>query len=159
MADVTIEGFAEVQALLAKLGAQATETVKRQLAASGLEMETAAKQELTSVGGVDVGHLRASTHYRPANGGMAAEVAAPNPEAAAVEMGTASAGALKQHFPPPNALANWVRRHGMPESAAFLVARKIALRGIKARPWMSVAHDKTAPKFIKDLIAKLNQLV
>ncbi len=160
MADsVEIVGFAELQALLAKLGASATDTVKRQLAMSGFEMETEAKKNLTDVGGVDVGKLRASTHYRPSDGGLGAEVAAPNPEAAAVEMGTAPAGALKQHMPPSAALAGWVRRHGMPESAAFLVARAIKLRGIRARPWMSTAHTTIAPKFVKDLTAKLNQLV
>ena len=38
MANVTIEGLAELQAQLKKLGSDATETVKKQLAASGLEM-------------------------------------------------------------------------------------------------------------------------
>ena len=157
--EVKIEGLPELQALLKKLGSDATETVKRQLAASGLEMETEAKKNLGDVGGVDTSHLRTSTRYRPANSGLTAEVAAPNPEAAAVELGTAPAGELKQHFPPPKALKPWLRRHGMPESAAYVVARKIALKGIRARPWLSKAHDTIAQKFVKDLTAKLNQLV
>jgi len=159
MASVEIEGLPELQALLAKLSAQATETVKRQLAASGLELETEAKKNLGSVGGVDTGQARANTRYRSAEGGMAAEVYSPNPVAAALEFGTAPAGALKQHMPPSSALVGWVRRHGMPESAAYAVARKIALRGIRARPWLSTAHTTIAPRFVKDLTAALNKLL
>ena len=157
--EVTIEGLPELQALLRKLGSDATETVKKQLAASGLELETEAKKNLGDVGGVDTGQARASTRYRSAQGGLAAEVYSPNPVAAAIEFGTAPAGQLKQHMPPPAALQGWVRRHGMPESAAYPVARKIALVGIRARPWLSRAHDTIAQKFVKDLTAKLNALV
>lgn len=156
---VTIEGLPELQAQLKKLGADAVETTKKQLAASGLELETEAKKNLGSVGGVDTGQARSETRYRASDGGMGAEVYSPNPVAAAIEFGTAPAGALKAHMPPSSALAGWVRRHGMPESAAFLVARKIKLQGIRARPWMSKAHDTVAPKFVKDLMAKLNQLL
>ena len=161
MADdlVHIIGFPELQQALQAQAQQATEVLKRQMKASGLELETEAKKQLSDVGGVDTSHLRTSTRYRPANSGLTAEVAAPNPEAAAVELGTAPAGELKQHFPPPKALKPWLRRHGMPESAAYPVARKIALVGIRARPWLSRAHDTIAQKFVKDLTAKLNQLV
>lgn len=159
MASVQIEGLPELQAMLQKLGIQATETVKKQLAASGLELETEAKKNLSSVGGVDTGQARAATRYRSADGGMSAEVYSPNPVAAAIEFGTAPAGQLKQHMPPSTALAGWVRRHGMPESAAFLIARAIKLRGIRARPWLSVAHTTVSAKFVKDLTAQLNKLV
>ena len=161
MADnVTIVGFAELQAALEKSAAQALEVTRRQVAASGLELETEAKKNLTAVGGVDTGQARAATRYRASDGGMGAEVASPNPVAAAIEFGTAPAGALKQHFPPPKALEGWARRHGMTEpGAAFLIARKIALRGIPARPWLSKAHDTIAPKFESDLKSAINKLL
>lgn len=162
---VTIEGLPELQALLKKLGEQATETVKKQVMASGLELETEAKKNLTAVGGVDTGQARAATRYRSSDGGMGAEVYSPNPVAAAIEFGTAPLGKLKQHMPPSSALEAWVRRHGIADSpddvaeVAYAIARKIALHGIPARPWMSKAHDTVAPKFVKDLTAKLNQLI
>ena len=161
MADdlVQIIGFPELQQALQAQAQQATEVLKRQMKASGLELETEAKKQLSDVGGVDTGQLRVETRYRASDNELGAEVAAPNPVAAAVEYGTAPAGELKQHFPPPKALKPWLRRHGMPESAAYVVARKIALKGIRARPWLSKAHDTIAQKFVKDLTAKLNQLV
>jgi phage gpG-like protein len=39
-------------------------------------------------------------------------------------------------MPPPSALIPWMKRHGIPASAAFLVARAIAKRGIKPKPYM-----------------------
>jgi hypothetical protein len=47
----------------------------------------------------------------------------------------------------------------MPPGSGYLVARAIALRGIRARPWLSVAHDKIAPKFLSDLKSALNALL
>lgn len=161
MADdlVQIIGFPELQQALQAQAQQATEVLKRQMKASGLELETEAKKHLSDVGGVDTGQLRAETRYRPSDNGLGAEVAAPNPVAAAVEYGTAPAGQLKQHMPPPAALAGWVRRHGMPASAAFVVARKIALQGIRARPWLTVAHDKIAVKALADMKTAINKLI
>jgi hypothetical protein len=34
-------------------------------------------------------------------------------------------------MPPPQALRNWLRHHGLPESMAFVVARSIARKGTK----------------------------
>lgn len=158
--DFQIIGLPELEKALKRAQDEAVDTLKRQLLASGLELETAAKQELTSVRGVDTGQARAQTRSRPTDGGFAVEVYSPNPVAAAIEFGTAPAGKLKQHMPPPKALEAWARRHGMQgKGATYLIARKIALRGIPARPWMSVAHDKIAPKFVNDLRAKLNALL
>lgn len=161
MADnVTIVGFIEVQAALAKSAAQVLEVTRRQVAKSGLELETEAKKNLTAVGGVDTGQARAATRYRASDGGMGAEVYSPNPVAAAIEFGTAPAGKLRQHFPPPAALAGWARRHGFTTpGAAFLIARKIALRGIPARPFLQPAHDTISPKFESDLKSAINKLL
>ena len=43
--------------------------------------------------------------------------------------------------PPPNALHGWLRRHGKPQSAAYVVARAIGKRGIKGRFFMKAAAD------------------
>ncbi len=42
-------------------------------------------------------------------------------------------------FPPVSAILGWVGRHGMPASAAFPVARKIAERGIDENDFLSRA--------------------
>ena len=42
-------------------------------------------------------------------------------------------------FPPVNAILGWVGRHGMPDSAAFPVARAIAERGIDENDFLSRA--------------------
>jgi hypothetical protein len=156
---VQVIGVKELQAALRKTGEQAREAFRHQLAQSGLELETEAKRQLGSVGAVDTGGTRARTHYRSSDSGMGAEVAAPNPEAAAIEFGTAPAGQLAQHQPPSAPLEAWARRHGMPPGSGYLVARAIRLRGIRARPWLSVAHGKIAPKFIADLKSALNALL
>jgi hypothetical protein len=156
---IQVVGIPELQKALKKAQDETVEIFKKQLQASGLELETEAKKELSNVNGVDTGQARAETRSRSTDGGLGVEIYSPNPTAAAIEFGTAPAGQLKQHMPPPKALEGWVRRHGMAESAAYLVARKIALQGIKARPWMSKAHDTVAPKFVKDLTAALNKLL
>lgn len=153
MADVTIEGFDEVQALLTKLGAQAIETVKRQLAASGLELETEAKRNITDIPAVDTGKTRASIHYRSADGGLTAEVAASGVVPMVIEFGSAP------HFPPIAPLEAWAHRHGMPPGTGFAIAQAIARRGTPAHPFMYPAFDTIAPKFVKDLTAALNRMM
>lgn len=157
--NMKVIGLPELSKQLAQIKDQARDALIKQVAASGLELETEAKRNIGDVGGVDTGQARASTRYRSSDGGMGAEVYSPNPVAAAIEFGTAPAGQLKQHMPPPAALEAWVERHGMPASAAYQVARKISLVGIPARPWLSRAHDTIADKFINDLTARFNKLL
>lgn len=45
-------------------------------------------------------------------------------------------------FPPLAPIKAWAKRHGMPESAAFPIARKIAQKGIKERPFLTDALPK-----------------
>ena len=49
-------------------------------------------------------------------------------------------------MPPPDALAGWARRHGLPTHRGFLfvLARSIARRGIKGRFFMRAARAQTA---------------
>ena len=58
----------------------------------------------------------------------------------------------RKRMPPPNALSGWLRRHGIPASAAFVVARSIGRRGIKGRFFMKAAVDAInmkTPRLIK----------
>lgn len=42
--------------------------------------------------------------------------------------------------PPPQALHGWLRRHGIPTGAAWVIARAIGRRGIKGRFFMKAAE-------------------
>lgn len=52
-----------------------------------------------------------------------------------VEFGTSP------HFPPPDALEGWARRHGFGEGGGFLVARAIARKGTKEQPYLRPAAE------------------
>lgn len=158
---ITVVGLPELNKALKKAGTGGVDVLKQQLQASGLELETEAKKNLSSSDAVDTGQARAETRYRSTDHGLGAEVYSPNPKAAAIEFGTAPAspGGLKRHFPPPQALEAWARRHGFPPGSGFLIARAIYMRGIPARPFLSKAHDTIAPRFVQRLTDALNRFL
>jgi len=47
-----------------------------------------------------------------------------------------------KRFPPIDVIKDWVVRHGMPESAAYPVARKIAVKGITPKPFLRQAFGR-----------------
>ncbi len=57
-------------------------------------------------------------------------------------------------MPPPDALRGWARRHGIPESALFVLARAIGKRGIKGRFFFRAAKEATEAEFPR-LIQKM----
>lgn len=65
--------------------------------------------------------------------GLAIWVGSQSPYAAYVEFGT------RPHFPPLDAIRAWCRVKGIPESAAFPIARQISVRGTPAIPFMRTA--------------------
>ena len=87
---------------------------------------------------VDTGHLKNSiVGYAETHGSLKQHiqgvVGSNLAYAPYVELGT------KPHMPPISALQVWARRHNIP---AYLVARKIAMKGIKPRYFLKKAHDK-----------------
>lgn len=56
-------------------------------------------------------------------------------------------------FPPLEAIREWARIKGIPESAAFPIARRIAEEGIAARPFFSSTVEETRPQFLEELEA------
>ena len=48
-------------------------------------------------------------------------------------------------MPPPDALRPWLQAHGIPEEAAFVVARSIAENGITASPYIEPAFRAVGP--------------
>lgn len=56
-------------------------------------------------------------------------------------------------MPPLRALLPWMRRHGIPASAAFVLARAIAARGIRGRFFMRAARQ-AVERALPGLIAR-----
>jgi hypothetical protein len=48
--------------------------------------------------------------------------------------------------PPRLALRGWARRHGIPDSALFLIARKIGRLGTRAQPFLVPALERNAER-------------
>lgn len=68
---------------------------------------------------------------------LMARVYSPLGYAPVMEYGRAPGSAM----PPPDALAGWAKRHGIPASALFVLARAIARRGIKGRFFMKAGTE------------------
>lgn len=91
---------------------------------------------------VDTGRLRASItpEVRTEGDDVLGVVGSNVAYAPYMELGT------KAHMPPIAALETWARRHG---TSAFLVARAISRRGIKARRFLQGAFEKNKDRIIK----------
>lgn len=114
---------------------------------------------------VDMGGLRASIRASFYQNKMTAEVGTNSNYGAFVEFGTGPLGrqtntnplpSSYQHgpggfFPPLQVIRDWCRRHKIPESAAFVIARKIGRNGMKARPFLYPAFLSVHTEFWKDL--------
>lgn len=53
--------------------------------------------------------------------------------------------------PPPGALRDWLRRHGLPESMEYPLARAIARRGIQALPHLHPAIERARNRHVANL--------
>ncbi len=71
-----------------------------------------------------------------------------------VELGRSAGDAM----PPPSALTGWLRRHGIDERYAFVVARNIARRGTRPRPYLKPALDKNRPAITREMTAVLKRI-
>jgi hypothetical protein len=94
----------------------------------------------------DTGALRKSINFKASHTGL--RLFSPLHYARYVELGR-RAGARP---PPPNVLHSWLRRHGIPVRAAYVVARAIGRRGLEGRFFMAAgmaAMKKLLPYDIK----------
>jgi phage gpG-like protein len=93
----------------------------------------AVQRESAMVAPVDTGRLRASITTE-IDKGVIPQWANIGP---AVKYGKfVEFGRRPGRMPPPASLIPWMKRHGIPASAAFALARAIAKRGIKPKPFM-----------------------
>lgn len=135
--DVDTSSIARMATRYAGAGPVVVEEMRTAMNRSVLTVEASAKRVVP----VDTGNLRRSiTHEVTATGGgLIGKVGTNVPYARYVEEGR-SAGSM----PPPDALARdlqggWLRRHGISNDLAFVVARAIARRGIRPRPYLKPA--------------------
>lgn len=136
MANHTIKDLKDLDPVLKNLDTfreKVPTEFRRAMQASVLIFEAnVAERTPVGIGNSATGHLRVSiaSEVRGTGADIHGEVFTPALHGMAVEFGT------RPHFPPPEALHDWVRlKLGVPQdevkSVAYLVARKIARRGTK----------------------------
>lgn len=141
-----IKGLGIVKKFLATVGKPTELKLGRVLIAGGNAIQKIARENAP----IDQGGLRNSIistkNFAPDE--LEVEVGPTVLYAPFIEFGT------KAHFPPVEPIERWAQRHGMP-GAGFAIARKIASRPTKARPFLIPAFNKVAPKVFK----KLNKVI
>jgi len=146
---VDVIGEKELDRALKKMGEEKRREIKREVYASGVDVQTEAKEKLKETGAWDLGNLANTIIVDPVKDGMIAEVGPTAPYGHYVELGT------KKHFPPLDALEGWAKRHGF--DSAWPICKAIAERGLPARPFLFPAFLMVKDKFwkrIKDILAK-----
>ncbi|UCD58647.1 MAG: HK97 gp10 family phage protein [Candidatus Hydrogenedentota bacterium] len=146
---VDLIGDKEVARALKKLSDEKKRMVKGEVYASGIDVQREAKERLRDQRTWDLGNLANSIMVDPVEDGMVAEVGPEAPYGPCVEHGT------KKHFPPPDALEGWAKRHGF--DSAWPICLAIAKRGLKAKPFLFPAWLAVKDKFwkrIKEILSR-----
>lgn len=138
---VDVTGEKEILRALQRLSVEKKKRVKGEVYASGLDVQREAKEKLRDQRTWDEGNLANSIMTDFKQAGMVAEVGPEAPYGPYVEFGT------KPHFPPPDALEGWAKRHGF--DSAWPICLAIARRGTPARPFMFPAWLAVKDKFWK----------
>ena len=138
-----LKGEKELQKLIKKLIKEKPQEVKAETHASGIDIQRAAKMNLKDMKAWDTGNLANSIIVKMEKGGFVSAITATAPYAIYVEEGA------RPHFPPPDALEGWARRHGF--DSAWPICLAIAERGLPERPFMSPAFLKIRDLYFKNL--------
>jgi len=123
--------------------------IEKETYASGLDVQKEAKDRLKEMGSWDLGNLANSILVDRVDGGAASEIGPTASYGPHVEFGT------RPHFPPPDALEGWAKRHGF--DSAWPICMVIAERGLPARPYLFPAYLAVVDKYfdrLKGIIAK-----
>ena len=139
-----IEGMDALQRAL-KMYPKATQRgAVRGMRKGVLRVQRAARQNAP----VDTGRLRASiaTRVSPVGKGVRGVVGSAVHYAPYQEFGA------KPHWPPIAALETWARRHG---TSAYLVARSIAQKGIKAKRYLRDAWQQEVHNVVRDMAREI----
>jgi Bacteriophage HK97-gp10, putative tail-component len=125
-----ITGDAKIKANFGYLLANFPDWVDSANEATAAEIRDEAKRNVRQIDAFDTGELYDSIEYSVSRLGHRVEVYSTSKHAPFIEFGTAP------HFPPVAAIRAWCVRKGIPESAAFPIARAISERGTPERPWL-----------------------
>jgi hypothetical protein len=93
-----------------------------------------ARNNVKQLDAFDTGALFNSLQLNVSPKGLSVTVFSTSKHAPFIEFGTAP------HWPPMAPIRAWCARKGLPESAAFLVARAISERGTPERPFLTPAY-------------------
>jgi len=146
---VTPVGFKELRRDLKKISKEMAAEVNKETYASGLDIQKAARANLKERETWDLGNLANSILVDRTEGGAIVEVGPTAPYGPYVEFGT------KPHFPPPDALEGWAKRHGF--ESVWPICRAIAERGLPENPYLFPAYLDVEGKFfnrVKGILGK-----
>jgi len=141
---VELKGADELQKEIKRMTKESIEKLKRETYASGLDVQRDAKERLRGMKAWDLGNLANSIMVDPEDEGMTAKIEVQAPYGPYVEYGT------RPHFPPPDALEGWARRHGF--DSAWPICKAIADRGLKERPYLIPAYLKIRRIFFDRIV-------
>lgn len=168
---VSLEGADGLQSRLSTYDLAQRSRFKRLIQVRSLEIMNGAKKRCP----VDMGQLRSSIYPVFYDDGLVAEVGTKVGYGAFVEFGTGPAGKQLNlyplpsgysygnggKFPPIRLILEWVKRKGIKpkggatpsslRSLAYLIARSIARRGVKPRPYLFPSFEEVRPKFEADI--------
>jgi len=147
--NISTEGTKELQKEIERMSKRQVAESKREVYASGIDIQRKAKEKLRGHKAWDQGNLANSIMVDLIKSGAIAEIGPEAPYGPYVEGGT------KPHFPPPDALEGWARRHGF--DSAWPICKAIAKRGLKARPYLYPAYLEIEPKFHENLLRILRK--
>ena len=136
--NVKVEGIEDVNRALKEMGERQRLEFKQEVYASALDIQGQAKDNLKEMGIWDLGNLANSLMAETTGDGLTAEIGPTAPYGPYVEFGT------RPHFPPPEALEGWAKRHGF--DSAWPICKIIAARGLSAKPylypaWLSLVNE------------------
>ena len=129
--------------LFLKMSKDITVKVDQETYASGLDVRTEAQARLKERKSWDLGNLANSILVDRSSDGSIVEIGPTAPYGPYVELGT------KPHFPPPDALEGWAKRHGF--DSAWPICKAIAERGLPENPYLWPAFLAVEGKYFKRL--------
>ena len=110
---------------------------------SAYEVRDLAQRGIKRLKAFDTGDLHDSMNVKVSPKGQSIHVYSDAVHAPFIEFGT------RPHFPPLEPIRKWCASHGIPESAAFPIAKGIADHGTPERPFLYPAYKKGMERHIK----------
>lgn len=132
--EVKVTGQDKIKANLAYLRANFPDWLAEANRETADQIRDEAKNNVKQLDAFDTGALFNSIEVGESPQGMRVAVYSTAKHAPFIEFGTAP------HFPPIDKIRAWCARKGIPESAAFPIARAISERGTPERPWLYPAY-------------------